>query len=181
MEALVAIAAVCCNASCKQFWHWLQRLESGMADVISLDGGRISSKGITSGSGFRVAPLAEAPSRFGSSAPEQAANPADLQQQVHVCLFALFLLQLRAFSVNRLALQSKASTCCSQCNVLPALSCLQACHVSTNTLLGFGVKSFIEALYKQDTACETVKALYVWEPHWSAANLFLYRDVFESI
>lgn len=87
----------CCHGrsllttGCYQFWHLLQKLESGMADVISLDGGRISSKGITSGSGFRVAPLAEAPSRFGSSAPSQAANPADLQQQVRLGLSCYLL------------------------------------------------------------------------------------------
>lgn len=64
----------------------MQKLESGMSDVVSLDGGRISSKGITSGSGFRVAPLAEAPCRFGSSHQAQAVDPAQLQQQVqHWC------------------------------------------------------------------------------------------------
>ena len=54
-----------------------------MSDVVSLDGGRISGKGITSGSNYRVAPLAEAAYRFGSNAQAQIADPMQLQQQVN--------------------------------------------------------------------------------------------------
>ena len=54
-----------------------------MADIVTLDGRRITSKGITSGSNFRVPPLAEAPCRFGSAGQAMAAQPQDLQQQVH--------------------------------------------------------------------------------------------------
>lgn len=58
-----------------------QKLESGMADIVTLDGRRITSKGITSGSNFRVPPLAEAPCRFGSAGQATSAQPQDLQQQ----------------------------------------------------------------------------------------------------
>ncbi len=53
-----------------------------MADMVTLDGRRITSKGITSGAGFRVPPLADATCRFGSTGHAQAPNPEDLQQQV---------------------------------------------------------------------------------------------------
>ncbi|KAL0055144.1 hypothetical protein WJX82_007626 [Trebouxia sp. C0006] len=58
-----------------------QKLESGMADIVTLDGRRITSKGITSGSNFRVPPLAEAPCCFGSAGQAMAAQPQDLQKQ----------------------------------------------------------------------------------------------------
>ena len=54
-----------------------------MADIVTLDGRRITSKGITSGSNFRVPPLADAPCCFGSAGQATAAQPQDLQQQVH--------------------------------------------------------------------------------------------------
>jgi len=54
-----------------------------MADIVTLDGRRITSKGITSGSNFRVPPLAEAPCCFGSAGQAMAAQPQDLQKQVH--------------------------------------------------------------------------------------------------
>ncbi len=54
-----------------------------MADIVTLDGRRITSKGITSGSNFRVPPLSEAPCCFGSAGQATAAQPQDLQQQVH--------------------------------------------------------------------------------------------------
>lgn len=54
-----------------------------MADLVCLDGRRITSKGITSGSNsFRVTALAEATHCFGSSAQAEAANADGLQQQV---------------------------------------------------------------------------------------------------
>ena len=61
----------------------MQKLETGMADLVCLDGRRITSKGITSGSNsFRVTPLAEAVCCFGSSAQAGAATADGLQQQV---------------------------------------------------------------------------------------------------
>ena len=54
-----------------------------MADIVTLDGRRITSKGITSGSNFRVPPLAEAPCCFGSAGQATADQHQDLQQQVH--------------------------------------------------------------------------------------------------
>ena len=61
----------------------MQKLETGMADLVCLDGRRITSKGITSGSNsFRVTALAEAACCFGSSAQAEAANTDGLQQQV---------------------------------------------------------------------------------------------------
>ena len=63
--------------------HLMQKLETGMADLVCLDGRRITSKGITSGSNsFRVTALAEAVSCFGSSAQAEAATADGLQQQV---------------------------------------------------------------------------------------------------
>ena len=53
-----------------------------MADLVTLDGRRITSKGITSGSGFRVPPLPDAPCCFGTAGHALPANPEDLQQQV---------------------------------------------------------------------------------------------------
>ena len=60
----------------------MQKLESGMADLVCLDGRRITSKGITSGSTFRVAPLADAPCCFGSTSQAQATAVDELQHQV---------------------------------------------------------------------------------------------------
>lgn len=59
-----------------------------MADVVTLDGRRITSKGITSGSNFRVPPLAEAACCFGSAGCSKPVDPEHAQQQVcHSCKF----------------------------------------------------------------------------------------------
>ncbi|KAL3136848.1 hypothetical protein ABBQ38_005556 [Trebouxia sp. C0009 RCD-2024] len=59
-----------------------QKLESNMADLVCLDGKRITSKGITSGSNsFRVTPLAEAPCCFGSSAQADTVGADALRHQ----------------------------------------------------------------------------------------------------
>jgi len=47
------------------------RLRAGCGDVVSLDGGRVSSKGVTSGSGFAVPPAGSVPWRFGSTPANQ--------------------------------------------------------------------------------------------------------------
>lgn len=61
----------------------LQKLGNGMADLVCLDGRRITSKGITSGTNsFRVTALSEAACCFGSSAQAEAANADDIRQQV---------------------------------------------------------------------------------------------------
>ena len=68
---------------------WMQKLESGMADMVCLDGRRITSKGITSGSNsFRVTPLAESSCCFGSTGQAEANGTDGLQQQVwHVVFY----------------------------------------------------------------------------------------------
>ena len=63
----------------------VQKLESSMADIVTLDGRRITAKGITSGASFRVPPLSDAPCCFGSSTQAAAANAQDMQQQVCCC------------------------------------------------------------------------------------------------
>lgn len=47
------------------------RLRAGCGDIVSLDGGRVSSKGVTSGSGFAVPPAGSVPWRFGSTPASQ--------------------------------------------------------------------------------------------------------------
>ena len=69
--------------SAGRFLLLVQKLGNGMADLVCLDGRRITSKGITSGTNsFRVTALSEAVCCFGSSAQAGAAGADDLQQQV---------------------------------------------------------------------------------------------------
>ena len=51
--------------------HLATRLRAGCGDIVSLDGGRVSSKGVTSGSGFAVPPAGSVPWRFGSTPANQ--------------------------------------------------------------------------------------------------------------
>ncbi len=44
----------------------LQSLGTSMGDVYTLDGGKLSGRGVVVGSGFRVLPLEDAPVRFGA-------------------------------------------------------------------------------------------------------------------
>ena len=56
--------------------HLATRLRAGCGDIVSLDGGRVSSKGVTSGSSFAVPPAASVPWRFGST-------PANQRPRIH--------------------------------------------------------------------------------------------------
>lgn len=49
----------------------LQSLGTAMGDVYTLDGGKLSGRGVVVGSGFRVLPLEEAPVRFGAGQGQQ--------------------------------------------------------------------------------------------------------------
>lgn len=72
---------VSCSAFCTPSPDWqgatltaerrMQVLKQGVPDILTLDLKRISSKGVISGSNFRVPPLADATIRFGSPAPQQ--------------------------------------------------------------------------------------------------------------
>lgn len=87
-----------------------------MADIVTLDGRRITSKGITSGSNFRVPPLAEAPCCFGSAGQATVAQPQDLQQQV-LCFF----------HVCKQTLRLKRTTICHSSHILSLVHMLGSC------------------------------------------------------
>eukprot|EP00198_Chlamydomonas_reinhardtii_P012225 XP_001701562.1 predicted protein [Chlamydomonas reinhardtii] len=60
----------------------LQSLGTAMGDVYTLDGGKLSGRGVVVGSGFRVLPLEEAPVRFGAGQGQQAALAKQLADKV---------------------------------------------------------------------------------------------------
>ena len=53
------------------------RLRAGCGDILTLDGGRITSKGIVSGSSFQVLPVGRAPFRFGTTPVDDRPMAAD--------------------------------------------------------------------------------------------------------
>ncbi|PNH02580.1 Structural maintenance of chromosomes flexible hinge domain-containing protein 1 [Tetrabaena socialis] len=53
----------------------------GLGDVLSLDGGKLSGRGVVMGSSFRVVPVEEAQTRFGASTSNTAALARQLAQQ----------------------------------------------------------------------------------------------------
>ncbi|KAG2443092.1 hypothetical protein HYH02_009506 [Chlamydomonas schloesseri] len=70
----------------------LQSLGTSMGDVYTLDGGKLSGRGVVVGSGFRVLPLEDAPVRFGAEQGLQAAlakQLADMSADVEALAVAL--------------------------------------------------------------------------------------------
>ena len=58
-----------------------QKLRTSMADCLTLDLRRLTSKGIVSGSSFRAPPLAELALRFGSAPPGDSGADAQAEAQ----------------------------------------------------------------------------------------------------